>query len=766
MSKLLLNVVTVNTSINAKIAVGTQPFDKDRLASLRQEHRGNYLFKRGGEEGAAIQAIALKPGLAAIGDQTEELMLGDAPWLLAPLTLDALLRFFVERERPILKLRPLRILSQQPTNIFPADAGLPDWLQRRVVLSFETRTIKHQDKSPTVSLACGVSTRNILDASCAVLLTANVPLVGCYVETRHEADDPRVESYLRLAGRVTSIRGSTLVLEDHGDGPSTIEASDAFLEPRPENMARCVRHYAGSSADRVLSSADATATKLLGGQDRLSLIGKTFDYLRKQTIDLAPGCPLVLGPLAGSKPGSLPFRFESIGKPRLVFDPSGTKSDSWNERGLDQYGPYDQRTFTPKQLRIAVVCQAVHEGQVDAFLAKFLDGLPDVKTGNGDFVRAPYAKGFIRRYALEAPKLQTFTANNASVAAYTVACREAIEAATDGGFEWNLAIVQIDQDFRELPGPDNPYFATKAMFLKSRVPVQEITLETMRFNDQQLVFALNNMSVATYSKIGGIPWLLKSNPTVAHELVVGIGSQTLSTSRLGHQERVVGITTVFSSDGKYLLDDRTAAVPYDQYKAELFKSLSRSIENVRKIDNWRSTDAVRLIFHVFKQMADDEAEAVADLVESLGLSQVKFAFLHVVDNHPFTIFDEANTGVRQGGGLKGVFVPDRGVAMAVGEGETLLCLTGPRDIKQARHGMPQPTLLRLHRRSTFRDMTYLTRQAFDFSCHSWRMFTPAPMPITIHYSELIARLLAGLRHVPSWDQDAMLGPMSRTRWFL
>jgi hypothetical protein len=63
-------------------------------------------------------------------------------------------------------------------------------------------------------------------------------------------------------------------------------------------------------------------------------------------------------------------------------------------------------------------------------------------------------------------------------------------------------------------------------------------------------------------------------------------------------------------------------------------------------------------------------------------------------------------------------------------------------------------------------MTYLTRQAFDFSCHPWRMFTPAPQPITIHYSELIARLLTGLRHVPGWDPDTMLGPISRTRWFL
>ena len=116
--------------------------------------------------------------------------------------------------------------------------------------------------------------------------------------------------------------------------------------------------------------------------------------------------------------------------------------------------------------------------------------------------------------------------------------------------------------------------------------------------------------------------------------------------------------------------------------------------------------------------------------------------------------------------MKGVFAPERGLSVGIGETETLLCFTGGRELKQARDGMPLPSLLRLHHRSTFRDMTYLTRQAFDFSNHTWRMFTPAPLPITIHYSELMVRLLTGLRHVPDWDPDTMLSPISRTRWFL
>jgi hypothetical protein len=766
MSKLILNVVLVESLPDAKVTVGAQPYDKDTLNSLRQAHRGGFLVKRGGEDGNSILTIARKPDLSPLGATTSQQTLSDAPWLLGPLTIEALSDFFIQLRRPILKRRPLRVVSQRPENLFPADAGLPRWLQRRVVLDFETRTVNSGNRSVSVILACAVRTRNAIDANCADIIQSGIPLIGRYVATRHETDDPRIQSFTRLAGRVIEVRGSRLILDDHGERPNTLEMSEAYLEPRNENLAWCIQHLLKQNAERVLQATTDQAAEHLSGPKRLDLIDKTFGYLRAQSIELAPGVPLILGPLAGRGNKGWPFRSETIPKPHLVFDPSGTRTDRWNEGGLDRNGPYDQRTFAPKQLRIAVLCQAAYEGQVEAFLAKFLDGLPDIRTGAGAQGRAPYEKGFIRRYALEAPKVQTFTIRGSSVDDYTRASRHAIETATNERFEWNLAIVQIDKDFKERADADNPYFATKAQFLKHRVPVQEITLDTMRFADQQLVYALNNMSVATYAKIGGVPWLLKSNPTVAHELVVGIGSHTYSASRMGAHERVVGITTVFSSDGKYLLDDRTGAVPYGEFEAALFQSLSRSINSVRTIDNWRSTDAVRLIFHVFKQMADREADAVGRLVESLGLTQVKYAFLHIVDDHPFTFFDEQQPGIRQRDGLKGAYAPERGISVRLSDTESLLCFTGARDLKLARQGMPQPALLRLHRRSTFRDLTYLTRQAFDFSCHSWRMFTPAPQPITIHYSELIARLLTGLRHVPGWDPDTMLGPVSRTRWFL
>lgn len=81
--------------------------------------------------------------------------------------------------------------------------------------------------------------------------------------------------------------------------------------------------------------------------------------------------------------------------------------------------------------------------------------------------------------------------------------------------------------------------------------------------------------------------------------------------------------------------------------------------------------------------------------------------------------------------------------------------------------MPTACLLKLHRHSTFTDMTYLARQAFDFTAHSWRVMTPEPFPITIKYSDLIAERLAGLKQIDGWDDDAVrFRDIGRAPWFL
>lgn len=757
---LLLNAVPVEVSGPAGIQVGILPYDADDLRRLRAEWRGVHFFKRDGER-SRILAIPLT-GQAPPEGERDTFDLATEARLAAPLVEEALMRLFRGLGRKILSRWPLKLLGSERHSVFATNQNqVPDWIQRRLMTEFATRVVRREGRPPLVLLACDVKVRNSVNATCAELLTAGVDLKGRYVGVFLENDDPRLERRFRLVGRVAAVRRGSLELEDHADGFETIETGKAFLESRAETVDWCLRQVLGRRADAVLRDAETKALAWRNGPGKLDQIKKSLDWLRKQNLYLCPGITFRLGPLASSDSRSWFPTIETYDKPLLVFDPSGSKTSKWNQGGLDSHGPYDGRTFSPRELKIAVVCQANCEGQFDGFLAKFLDGLPHVKRGGPGRETAPYEKGFLRRFGLKKPMVHVFTASDATSEAYLRACRAALETATDGNFKWHLAFVQIDDIFKTTFGNQNPYLVTKAFFLRHQIPVQEVKRETIRQPDGSLVYTLNNISLAAYAKIGGTPWLLKAQPTVAHELVIGIGSHTVMHGRIGTGERTVGITTVFSSDGRYLLDDRTTAVEYDQYAEALQETLRRSIETVRRQDAWRSSDQVRLVFHIFKPLKDREAQAVAKTVESLGFSDVTFAFLHIVDNHPFVLFDDSKPSDG-----KGAFAPDRGIKLDIADGETLVCLKGAREVKEARHGMPEPSLLRLHRLSTFRDMDYLSRQVFDFSCHSWRMLSPSPVPITVLYSDLIASLLTNLREVADWDEDTMLTAIARTRWFL
>jgi hypothetical protein len=401
---------------------------------------------------------------------------------------------------------------------------------------------------------------------------------------------------------------------------------------------------------------------------------------------------------------------------------------------------------------------------VEQFFRKFLDGMPEVRVGRSK--RAPYAKGFIQRYELHNPFVKVFTAQDGRAESYTVACRRALRFARDGGFQWDLAFIQIEDSFHTLNGDENPYLVTKSAFMKRQVPVQEATIEKMTASAGDLVYIMNDLSLGMYAKLGGTPWLLEADRTIAHEVVIGLGSAHFGASRLGARERIVGITSVFTGDGRYLLDSRTAAVPYRMYRDALLDSLKRAVGKVRDEQNWHVSDDIRIIFHAFKPLKDVEVDAVAKTMSDLGFPNAKFAFLHVKELHPLLLFDCRHEGVRGPLGMKGEMAPLRGTMVMLGKRDALLSLVGSREVKDITHGLPQPVLLTLHRKSTFTDMTYLARQAFAFACHSWRTFSPAPLPITILYSDLMARLLQQLSQVSHWDDDAMLDRIGRTRWFL
>ena len=762
-SNLLLNFAPVTLTGKTILHVGYRPYSEDTLKDLRTEHGQTHVFKRDGKDDKIIE-IPITEGAEPLSGKSMEIDLNGNLRYWGPLLNAALIRTF-DGKREIARDYPVEILGNAKSSYIDHEK-LPEWLQKRSLLQFVPRTLYNLKGRPLFGLLCDARTRNLLLASCAELIAAGISPLGRYVLVDFPAHDPRIAPRARNVGRVCAIDSDTLILEDHREGFETVAAADARLSGNRVDFDWCVRQILGPAAEHVFSEAQLRAAKLHSGPGRLKMIEDTLAFLRTQSLEAVPGATFNIGELLESKRPNFPTS-EIIDKPSLVFDPSGMRTDTWCERGIKGNGPYDQRTFSPKKLNIAVICQARHEGQVEAFVAKFLDGMPDVKTGTHGRETARYGDGFLRRFQLERPNVQTFTTSNPSIGGYQEACKSTLEHAARLGINWNLALVQIEEDFKALPGSLNPYYGTKAMLLKNHVAVQNFRLETMRQDPKSLVFTMNQMGLASYAKLGGRPWLLAAEQKVAHELVIGVGSHVASDSKIGSGTRYVGITTVFSSDGGYHLSERTRAVPFDDYSGALTDTLKGTITRVRNEDNWKNTDRVRLIFHMFKPAKDVEAEAVKAAVEGLSLDNVTYAFLHIAPMHPFVIFDKDQNGQPYYSPKKGILGPTRGVHLKLGDYESLVVFSGASELKQETDGMPRACLLKLHRNSSFRDMTYLARQAFDFTAHSWRIMSPEPFPITIKYSDLIAERLTGLKQVPGWDDDAVnFREIGRTPWFL
>lgn len=752
---------------DAEVSVGIFQYQsKEQLQSLRDKCNSTHVFRR--DMGNRILCVPVVQDASQVGDTTETIRLSDNLPLCASLIRNALLNYLHGAGWQTLSYEPIKFMAGGSAEDLlaasvPSGISCPSWLAVKPLYEAITRIVNLDRQPPFVGLTLDLRTTRLITISCDSLVAEDFPITGLYVGRLVSGADKRIGPHFELLGRVQSVQEKLLILEDSRLGTNDADAGKAVLEPRNDAFDRCLSHAFKAQATRIKQTVSERLVELRSGPTRLDKLRKLINHFGGLRLEMVPGVTFTVQPFLAEK-STMPFPvLHEVPKTIYVFDPTGRRTDTWYDRGINEYGPYTAQSFTPSHPRMCVICQATRKGQVEQFLHKFFHGI----TLPGDD-RKPFAKGFIRKYALEDISTEFFPAEGETTAAYQQAVRRALAQQAQGNIKWDLALVQIDERFHQLYGEANPYLITKAAFLAQQIPVQEFEIETAALPDRQLGYVLNNMALATYAKLGGVPWLIKANPTIAHELVVGLGSAHVGEGRMGKRERMVGITTVFTGDGNYWLSNLSQAVPIADYNEALLASLQIIINKVQREMNWQFGDHVRLVFHAFKPFKDVEADAVKALVAELGDYDVEYAFLHVVQNHPYVLFDEEQPGFRdfQTRTLKGVMAPMRGRFFRLSNHEVLISLTGAKEVKRPQDGMPHPILLRLHRGSSFQDTTYLARQVFAFSCHSWRSFFPAPMPVTIMYSELIAKMLGQLESIPRWNPEAMLGRIGTTRWFL
>jgi len=716
----------------AELEARHAPYEKETLDVLRAKHGSTHSFRRQGDKILIFSGNGTFPSFGA----PNTIVLKDNLGIFCSLVKDGLTRHLAQLGRNPSGFNPIELVSAKPEdNLLIPILGTEYPFKICAKYTIDTRTIQNR---PSLVIDC--TTRRVAKENGLFFLNAGFDLMGRHVVTQQD------DGYRKLLGSVSACNGETLHITQPDGQSLQIEAKDVYLEANRTNFDDYILHTHGAEKDSILERIRQAVSTFNSGENKKVRIDKLKKYIQSNSIPLIDGTRIEI-----EDSPDIQKDCGQMQKPVFVFNDNGEAD--WAEKGLTQSGPYTKRTFDRNDPSICVICAQYDKGRVEQFIRKLLKGISHSKY---------FSNGLEGKFALGTSRVEVFTTATDNVEGYKNAIEAAIRKKTEDGGRWDLALVQVRQSFKKLEVTENPYYLGKSLFFTHQVPVQDFTIELLSQSDNSLGYSLNNMALACYAKMGGVPWLLKSSPTLSHELVIGIGSANIRKECSTDNHRVMGITTVFSGDGSYIVSNTSKAVVPEAYCEALTTVLGETIEKIQKRMNWQKGDTIRLIFHAqVKKFNKEEIEAVRAVIDKYREYQIEYTFLKISEDHGLHMFDSATAGVQ-----KGRLAPMRGRMYKLSKHEMLIYLIGQRELRQDTDGHPRGVILDVHKDSTFNDIKYLSTQLFSFASHSWRSYFPNPMPVTISYSDLIARNLGWLNQLPGWSDSVMIGKIGQSQWFL
>jgi hypothetical protein len=740
------------------------------LRALQDDNLGKCLFKRVGDE---IFAVPLQADFSL--DYEPQIFSSATNWGVFERLLEHGIRQLLKEKYPQANISQFgalwfrvegerndvvrEALTQQP-NALSKLGFIHIYRKYQIWPSHLSETITTTESEPAFGVVIDVSTRWQIGANIHELIAKGINVNGCVVVPLDSKAVAGIGHH--SLGRIAEVKGNDVHLAEFRDRP-VVDARHYTIAASLENVTRCATALLNKEAKAALTLIRSEVGKLMNADGQLKRIGLMAGILSQEPIMCATGLSARIDNTLLQTSPEVPVRTLQLAAPNYILNYARPPVQGSIASALSSQGPFDQDSFARTTPHILVVTPKRYQGRVEQFLRIWKDGR----------LSSPYAKGFVSQYKLRGCDFHIVEVQEASRSladSYEEACLRALEESRQMVRRYDLAFVVTSEKHRLL-GLADPYLTAKATLMNDGIPVQAVEIETIDLPPANQRFILNNLALACYAKLGGTPWVLASpkGQGISHELIIGMGSATLSDTNFGNKERYVGIVSLFNYDGVYLLSHVTNEAAYEEYAQALYDSLLSSVERVSIQKGWQPGQRVRLIFHTFKPLKNFEIDTIKRLVtENLTQYTVEFAFLVLGDEHPWTVYDPNAAGRSSNQGeIIGKFAPARGITVVLNTHKALLSVTGPAELKMWSQGCPSPLQVRLHGASTFTDLEYLTRQVFDFTYMSWKTYNLLPQPITIEYSEAIAKLLGRLRRIRNWNSNVFrTTQLGASLWFL
>jgi len=408
---------------------------------------------------------------------------------------------------------------------------------------------------------------------------------------------------------------------------------------------------------------------------------------------------------------------ELLALPLLRFDYSSTFAvHSFSKLGLSRFGPYDSAQYGKGNIK----CGVLYSKGLNESKNILIKGLVE---GEAKF------KGFesLFQIPLSFEEEKEFDASRVEQALLIMAQK-------------NLDIV-----FVLLKAGENIYKIVKNILLGNGIPSQVVISEKLDYV-QGRQWILENISLATYAKTGGTPWVV-ANPMEDNQLILGVSRAQ------DRKNYLVGFVTIFTQNGDFiLLHSKAPVIQWEEYIKGLTGLIVDAIEEYKKLKGTPGS----IIVHLHKRPGWPEIDAIESALKSVE-EDIPYALIHLNEYSNFRLFDTGHQ----------CYVPPKGLKVDLSSHEALLLTDGRVGDKRSKVGVPRVLDVRMDKRSSlsFDNFSNLVKQIYDFSHVNWRGFNASAIPITLNYSKLIARMIVEIG-ADSWNQIIASGKLRDKAWFL
>lgn len=291
----------------------------------------------------------------------------------------------------------------------------------------------------------------------------------------------------------------------------------------------------------------------------------------------------------------------------------------------------------------------------------------------------------------------------------------------------------------------NHYYFLKYNFIRNNIPLQVVNYRKLGERNS-LKWSTSNVALAMFAKMGGIPWVVK--PSNNNCLILGVGSSHKRDEVTGTIIKYFAYTVCLDSSGLYktleVLADETSESNYlENLKTNLIKILRDG-----RMENYKTC-----VLHLPFKIKQKEIEAISEAIQQI--SDIDFVAMKVnLDNKYF------------GYSFHNTLVPYESSFVKLSRNEYLVWFEGllyGKEVVDKRLANPvHIQFLNLGNPKGFDERKYL-QDVLNLSGANWRGFNAKAIPISIYYSQIIAKYSEAFEKIEGYEENSISNDKP---WFL